>query len=91
MVVVFLNLPCYINLSIVPKQYEYLAPVMGASIILGITRSYLKNGRLRLKPKLGASQWILQMNNGQQWSHSYPSRSDEQMAKADHEWITVPS
>ena len=28
-------------------------------------RSYLKNGKLALKPKLGASEWILQTNNGQ--------------------------
>jgi hypothetical protein len=28
-------------------------------------RSYLKNGKLALKPKLGASQWTLQTNNGQ--------------------------
>jgi hypothetical protein len=30
-----------------------------------IPRSYLKNGKLALKPKLGESQWILQTNNGQ--------------------------
>jgi hypothetical protein len=30
-----------------------------------VTRSYLKNGKLALKPKLGANEWILQMNNGQ--------------------------
>jgi len=29
------------------------------------SRSHLKNGRLWLKPKLGASQWTLQTNNGQ--------------------------
>ena len=28
-------------------------------------RSYLKNGKLALKPKLGASEWISQTNNGQ--------------------------
>jgi len=35
-------------------------------------RSYLKNGRLRLKPELGASQWISQMNNGQSWNLYFP-------------------
>ncbi len=29
------------------------------------TRSYLKNGKLALKPELEASAWNLQMNNGQ--------------------------
>ena len=29
------------------------------------TRSYLKNGKLALKPRLGASEWISQTNNGQ--------------------------
>ncbi|MBI5954423.1 MAG: hypothetical protein HY865_22430 [Chloroflexi bacterium] len=38
-----------------------------------IVRSYLKNGKLALKPKLGASEWILQTNNGQWWSLCYPS------------------
>lgn len=39
------------------------APRSGRSSIL--TRSYLKNGKLAHKPELGASQWILQTNNGQ--------------------------
>ncbi len=30
-----------------------------------LTRSYLKNGKLALKPELRASQWTLQTNNGQ--------------------------
>jgi hypothetical protein len=32
--------------------------------IIIVVRSYLKNGKLALKPKLGANEWILQMNNG---------------------------
>jgi hypothetical protein len=38
-----------------------------------VTRSYLKNGKLALKPKLGASQWILQTNNGQLLNPYYRS------------------
>jgi hypothetical protein len=45
---------------------------LGASTVMyqnvlgsNLTRSYLKNGKLGFKPKLGASQWILQTNNGQ--------------------------
>jgi hypothetical protein len=41
----------------ISKPMEALLPI--------ITRSYLKNGKLALKPKLGANEWILQMNNGQ--------------------------
>lgn len=36
MVAVFLNLPWYINVSIIPKQYKHLAPLMVASIVLGM-------------------------------------------------------
>jgi len=32
---VFLNLPWYINLSILPKQYGHLVPLIVSSIILG--------------------------------------------------------
>jgi len=47
----------YTRLDVTPEQkpWEYLK----------IFRSHLKNGRLWLKPKLGASQWTLQTNNGQ--------------------------
>jgi len=31
---------------------------------LDISRSYLKNGKLALKPKLGANEWTLQTSNG---------------------------
>jgi hypothetical protein len=37
----------------------------GAIQNVKVPRSYLKNGKLALKPKLGASQWILQTSNGQ--------------------------
>lgn len=36
MVAVFLNLPWYINISIIPKQYGHLVPLIVASIILGM-------------------------------------------------------
>lgn len=36
MLAVFLNLPWYINISIIPKQYGHLAPLAVASIILGL-------------------------------------------------------
>jgi hypothetical protein len=42
MIAVFLNLPWYINLSIVPKQYGHLAPLVVASIILGIIGGFAK-------------------------------------------------
>lgn len=35
MIAVFLNLPWYINISIIPKQYGHLAPLIIASVILG--------------------------------------------------------
>jgi hypothetical protein len=39
-----------------------------------IARSYLKNGRLRLKPELGANRWISQTNSGQLLSLYYPNQ-----------------
>jgi hypothetical protein len=36
LIAVFLSLPWYINVSIIPKQYGHLAPLIVASIILGI-------------------------------------------------------
>ncbi len=35
MIAVFMNLPWYINISIIPKQYGHLGPLVLASIILG--------------------------------------------------------
>jgi hypothetical protein len=42
-----------------PKTYNFEIPLNR------YTSGHLKNGRLRLKPDLGASQWILPTNNGQ--------------------------
>jgi uncharacterized membrane protein YphA (DoxX/SURF4 family) len=39
-----------------------------------VSRSYLKNGRLRLKPELGANRWISQTNSGQLLSLYYPNQ-----------------
>jgi len=39
-----------------------------------LIRSYLKNGKLVFKPKLGTSQWISQMNSGQLQELCYPSQ-----------------
>jgi hypothetical protein len=35
LIAIFLNLPWYINISIIPKQYGHLTPLVIASIILG--------------------------------------------------------
>ncbi len=42
MIAVFLNLPWYINISIIPKQYGHLAPLIIASIILGAIGGAIK-------------------------------------------------
>jgi hypothetical protein len=42
MIAVFLNLPWYINISVIPKQYGHLAPLIIASIILGIIGGIVK-------------------------------------------------
>ena len=42
MIAVFLNLPWYINISIIPKQYKHLVPLVVASIILGIIGGFAK-------------------------------------------------
>lgn len=36
MLAVFLNLPWYINISIIPKQYGHLAPLVIAGVVLGL-------------------------------------------------------
>ena len=36
MIAVFLNLPWYINISIIPKQYGHFVPLVVASIVLGM-------------------------------------------------------
>ena len=47
-----------------------------------ITRTYLKNDKLWLKPELGASQWISKTNNGKWSSHFCLSQLEEQMGAA---------
>ncbi len=42
MIAVFLNLPWYINISIIPKQYGHLVPLVVASIVLGIIGGVVK-------------------------------------------------
>jgi hypothetical protein len=42
MIAVFLNLPWYINISIIPKQYRHLAPLVVASVILGALGGVVK-------------------------------------------------
>lgn len=42
MIAVFLNLPWYINISIIPKQYGHLVPLIIASIILGAIGGAIK-------------------------------------------------
>lgn len=39
---VFLNLPWYINISIIPKQYNHLPPLIISSIVLGAIGGGLK-------------------------------------------------
>ncbi len=39
---VFLNLPWYINISIIPKQYSHLVPLIVSSILLGAVGGGLK-------------------------------------------------
>jgi len=42
MIAVFLNLPWYINISIIPKQYGHFVPLVVASIVLGIIGGVVK-------------------------------------------------
>ncbi|MGI0015550.1 MAG: hypothetical protein ACREBU_19210 [Nitrososphaera sp.] len=42
MIAVFLNLPWYINISIIPKQYGHFVPLVVASIVLGIIGGFVK-------------------------------------------------
>ena len=39
---VFMNLPWYINISIIPKQYGHLVPLIVSSILLGAVGGGLK-------------------------------------------------
>lgn len=42
LIAVFLSLPWYVNISIIPKQYGHLLPLVLASIILGIIGGSIK-------------------------------------------------
>lgn len=42
MLAVFMNLPWYINISIIPKQYGHLVPLIVSSILLGAVGGGLK-------------------------------------------------
>lgn len=42
LIAIFLNLPWYINISIIPKQYGHLAPLVVASIVLGAIGGLVK-------------------------------------------------
>src|SRR5512132_2541822 len=59
--------------------------------MLNIDTTYLKNGRLRSKPEMGADRWISKTNNGQLSKLYFPKRADEQMARGVREWTTVRS
>jgi len=48
-----------------PRAFYIQAFLFWITHINYLIRSYLKNGKLALKPKTGASQWNLRMNNGQ--------------------------
>ena len=47
-----------------PLHFTKEANIQGDYFYIDVVRSHLKNGRLRLKPEMGASQWNLPMNNG---------------------------
>ena len=75
-------------MPIAPTYFDKAFKTLGINLI---TRTHLKNGRLRSNLSLGADRWISKTNNGQ-WSNLYFRKwNAERMARDVREWTTVRS